>query len=39
MNKDALLEFVELVLDAGIVLENDLEIGCRRFVDKVDKYF
>lgn len=39
MNMGALLKFVGLVFDAGIVLENELEVERRTFLDKIDRYF
>lgn len=39
MNRDTFLEFIGLVFDTGIVLENELEIGRRTCLDKVDKDF
>jgi len=39
MNKNAFLEFVGLVFDTSIVLENELEVGRRTSLDKIDKYF
>ncbi len=38
MNKGAILEFVGLVFDTGVVLENELEVGRRTSLDKIDKY-
>ena len=39
-NNNAFLEFVGLAFDTGIVFEDELEVGCRTFLDhKVDKYF
>ncbi|KAH8996018.1 hypothetical protein EDB92DRAFT_1844660 [Lactarius akahatsu] len=35
----AVLEFVRLACGAGIVLEHELEIGCRTCLDKIDRYF
>ena len=39
MNKGALLKFVGLVFDTGIVLENELEVECRTFLDEIYRYF
>ena len=39
MNKVAMLEFVGLVFDTGIILEDELEDGRRASLDKIDKYF
>ena len=39
MNKVALLEFVGFMFDSGIILEDELEVGCRTSLDKIDKYF
>ena len=39
MNKATFLELVGLVDDAGIVLQDELEDGCRRSLDKFNKYF
>ena len=36
MNNVAFFEPVGLVFDTGIVLENELEVGRRTFLDKVD---
>ena len=38
-NKVAFLEFVGLVFDAAIVLQDELEDGCRTSLDKIDRYF
>ncbi len=38
-NKGAFLEFVGLVFDTRIVLENELEVERRTTLDEVDKYF
>jgi hypothetical protein len=39
MNKVAFLEFVGLVFDTGIILEDELEDGRRTSLDKIDRYF
>ena len=39
MNKVASLEFVGLVFDTSIILDDKLEDGCRASLDKIDKYF
>jgi hypothetical protein len=39
MNTIAFLEFVGLVFDTDLVLENELEDGRRTSLDKIDKYF
>ena len=41
MNEVALLEFMGLVFDTGIILEDKLEPehGRRRLLDKIDRYF
>ena len=39
MNKVALLEFMGLVFDIGMILEDELEDGRRRSLDKNDEYF
>ena len=41
MNTGAVRECVRLACGAGIVLEleHELEIGCRTFLDKIDRYF
>ena len=38
-NRVALLEFVGLVFDAGIVFQDELKDGRRTSVDKIDRYF
>ena len=30
VNKNVILEFAGLVFDSGIILEDELEVGCRR---------
>ena len=37
--KVALLEFVGLVFDAGIVLQDELKDRRRTSLDKIDRYF
>ena len=39
MNKVAMLEFIGLVFDTGIILDDELEDGRRTSLDKIDKYF
>ena len=39
MNKVALLEFVGLVFDTGIILEDELDGRRRTPLDKIDRYF
>ena len=39
MNEVALLEFMRLVFDTGIILEDKLEDGRRTLLDKIDRYF
>jgi hypothetical protein len=39
MNKVTLLEFMGLVFDTGMILEDQLEDGRRTSVDKIDRYF
>ena len=39
MNEVALLEFMGLVFDTGIILEDKLEDGRRALLDKIDRYF
>ncbi len=38
-NRVVLLEFIGLVFDISIVLENELEIGRWTLLDEVDRYF
>ena len=38
-NRVTLLEFVGLVFDTNMILEDELKGGCRTALDKVDKYF
>ena len=35
----ALLEFVGLVFDTSIILEDKLEVGLRTFLHKMNRYF
>ena len=35
----ALLEFGGLVFDASIILDDELEVGLRTFLHKIDRYF
>ena len=35
----ALLEFIGLVFDTSIILEDKLEVGLRTFLHKIDRYF
>ena len=37
MNKVALLEFMGLVFDTGMILEDELEDGRRTLLDKIDR--
>jgi hypothetical protein len=37
INRDTFFEFVGLVFDTGTVLENELEVGRRAFLDKIDR--
>ena len=39
MNKVVFLEFMGPVFDAGMILEDELEVGRRTSVDKIDRYF
>ena len=39
MNKVALLEFVRLVFNTSIILDDKLEDGRRTSLDKIDIYF
>ena len=39
MNKVALFEFVGLVFDTSIILDDKLEGRCRTSLDKIDRYF
>ena len=38
-DKVAFLEFVGLVFDTSIILEDKLEIGLRTSLHKIDRYF
>lgn len=38
VNKNIFLEFAGLVFDAGVILEDELEVGRRTSLDKCDKY-
>lgn len=38
MNKVTFLEFVGGSFDTVIILEDELEVGCRTSLDKIDKY-
>ena len=35
----AFLEFIGLVFDTSIILEDKLEVGLRTFLHKIDRYF
>ena len=37
INRDIFFEFVRLVSDIGAVFENELEVGRRAFLDKIDR--
>ena len=39
MKKVALLEFVRLVIDSSIILDDKLQGGRRTSLDKIDRYF
>ena len=39
MNKNVFLEFVGLVFDTGVILEDKLEVRRRTSLDKFNKYF
>ena len=39
MNKNVILKFARLVFDSSVILEDELEVGCRTSLDKFDKYF
>ena len=38
MNRIVVLEFAGFVFDTGVILENELEVGRRTYLDKYDKY-
>ena len=38
-HKVAFLEFVGLVVDTGIILEDKIEVGLRTSLHKIDRYF
>ena len=38
-NRDAFLDSVGLVFDAGVVFEGELKVRRRASLDEVDKYF
>ena len=39
VNRSLFLKFAGLVFDAGVILEDKLEVGRRTSLDKIDKYF